>query len=234
MKNIAKLGSIGILIALAACSSKLQHTVSTSTPSTRQAANSQAGTPSSEAAAAPLAVPLAGVSYGQTWRPEPVDDHLGGAIVLKRASRDGKYDLVVEEKGAQAFLSFASHGRWDSVYNQPAKGKLMYLRLKFEDGMEKRAEWDELAYGTENMHSMLWSYPASADAPVGPVTDAAKSEPQGGDQLLMEDLMKHKTVLVEIEPGVTTQFDLAGLQSEMGKIRFFKPEPVLSASQDAQ
>lgn len=234
MKNIVKLGSIGILIALAGCSGRSQNTVSASASSARQGTATMATPTSSAEAAAPLAVPLAGASYGQPWRPEPVDDHLGGAIVLKRSSRDGKYDLVIEEKGAQAFLSFATHGRWDSVYNQPAKGKLMYLRVKFEDGMEKRAEWDELAYGTENMHSVLWSYPASPDAPVGPVADPVKSDAMGGDQLLMQDLMKHKTVLVEIEPGVTTQFDLAGLENEMGKIRFFKAEPILAANQDVQ
>ncbi len=233
MKNIAKLGSVGILIALAGCSGKSQNTVSTSAPTVRQASTSQAAATSMDTPA-PLAVPVAGAPYGQAWRPEPVDDHLGGAIVLKRSSRDGKYDLVIEEKGAQAFLSFATHGRWDSVYNQPAKGKLMYLRVKFEDGVEKRVEWDELAYGTENMHSVLWSYPASQDGPIGPVADAANSNPMGGDQLLMQDLMKHKTVLVEVEPGVTAQFDLAGLETEMGKIRFFKPEPVLAASQDIQ
>lgn len=234
MKNIAKLGSIGILIALAGCSGKSQNAAPSSAPPAGQAAPSHAPASASANEAAPLATPLTAASYGQPWRPEPVDDHLGGAIVLKRNSRDGKYDLVIEEKGAQAFLSFATHGRWDAVYNQPAKGRLMYLRLKFEDGVEKRAEWDELAYGTENMHSVLWSYPAGTDALVGPVADAAKSDPTGGDQLLMEDLMKHKTVLVEVEPGVTAQFDLAGLQSEMGKIRFFKPEPVLAASQDVQ
>ena len=149
-------------------------------------------------------------------------------MVLKRTSLDGKYDLVILEKGTQSFPEFAKHGRWESVYDKPAKGTLMNLRLKFEDGQERQVEWDELAYGTEDAHAVLWSYPAGA------TSAAAGDDAVGGDKLLLQELMKHRTMLLEVAPGVTTQFDLSGLGSEMAKIRPLHTEEVLSANQDAQ
>jgi hypothetical protein len=91
--------------------------------------------------------------------------------------------------------------------------------VKFEDGQEKRIEWDELGFATENLYSVLWSYPAKPDAPIGPVLGGATGDSVGGDQLLLEDMMKHKTMLLEVEPGVTTQFDLTGLAHEILKVR---------------
>lgn len=146
-------------------------------------------------------------------------------MVLKRTSLDGKYDLVILEKGTQAFPEFAKHSRWESVYDKPAKGQLMTLRVKFEDGQERQVEWDELAYGTEDAHAVLWSYPA------GVASAETKENGTGGDKLLMQELMKHRTMLLEVEPGVTAQFDLSGLGNEMAKIRPLHTEEVLSASQ---
>jgi hypothetical protein len=119
------------------------------------------------------------------------------------------------------FLSFAKHDKWDAVHDQPAKGKLMDLRLEFEDGKEKHAEWDELGHGTENLYAVLWSYPASSDS-------------VGGDPLLMQEMVMHRTMVLEIEPGLTTQFDLTGLANEMRKIRPNQPEPTLEARQGAE
>jgi len=44
-------------------------------------------------------------------------------------------------------------------------------------------------------------------------------------------MMKHKTMLLEVEPGVTTQFDMAGLAHEMKKVRTPKAQPTLEARQ---
>ena len=109
----------------------------------------------------------------------------------------------------------------------------MYLRVKFEDGQEKRVVWDELGFATENLYSVLWSYPAKADAPIGPVLEGPTGDSVGGDQLLIQDMMKHKAMLLEVEPGVTTQFDMTGLAHEMEKIRSPKARPVLEAMQSA-
>jgi hypothetical protein len=46
-------------------------------------------------------------------------------------------------------------------------------------------------------------------------------------------MMKHKTMLLEVEPGVTTQFDMTGLAHEMEKVRTPKAQPVLEARQTA-
>jgi len=46
--------------------------------------------------------------------------------------------------------------------------------------------------------------------------------------------MKHKTMLLEVEPGVTTQFDLTGLAREILKVRAPKSQPILEASQAAE
>jgi len=184
--------------------------------------------------AAALPVPSVRQANQRAWRSESVESSLGNAAALKGTSLDGKYDLVILLKGTHSFLSFARHGRWESVKNQPAKGKLMYLRVKFEDGQEKRIEWDELGFATANLYSVLWSYPAKTDAPIGPALDDPKGDSVGGDQLLIQDVMKHKTMLLEVEPGVTTQFDVSGLAHEIEKARNPKTEPVLEASQTAE
>ena len=218
MNKILLLGFTSALLVLAGCSGNHPATASASA---RPVAQSPATPPSVSVAPEPT-TPLPALEatqpLPQPWRPQVVDDHMGGAMVLKRNSSDGKYDLVILEKGAQSFVSFTRHGRWESVHDQAAKGKLMNLRLEFEDGQPKHVEWDELGAGTENLHAVLWEYPSNSDA-------------VGGDQLLMQDMMKHKAMLVEIEPGVTTQFNLTGLANEMAKIRLTKLEPVLSASQ---
>jgi hypothetical protein len=98
---------------------------------------------------------------------------------------------------------------------------MMNLRLEFEDKQVKHVEWDELGAGTENLQGVLWSYPANSDT-------------VGGDQLLMQDMIKHKAMLVEIEPGITAQFSLTGLEHEMSRIHLTHDAPVLAASQNPQ
>lgn len=214
MIRILKLGSISIALVLSACSANHSATVSASaTPAedTRSAAEP----------VAPLPVPTGGHLSLQPWRPEPIDDHMGGAIVLKRTSLDGKYDLVILEKGREPFLSFVRHGRWEAVHDLAAKAKVMDLRLTFEDGQEKPVKWNELGFGTENLYSVLWSYPAKRDS-------------VGGDAFLMQEMLHHRAIVVEIEPGVTAQFDLTGLAAEMTRIRLSQSEPVLEARQGTE
>jgi len=223
MKKVFFLGSTSILLVLAGCSRNHPATASANSRPTAQ--SSQAPTAPSVSVAPEPTTPLPALSVTQplpeSWRPEVVNDHMGGAIVLKRTSSDGNYDLIILEKGAKSFVSFTKHGQWESVHDRAAKGKLMNLRLEFEDGQVKHAEWDELGAGTENLHAVLWAYPSNGD-------------PVGGDQLLMQDMMQHKAMLVEIEPGVTTQFSLIGLGQEMGRIRLTMPEPMLTASQNPE
>ncbi len=176
-------------------------------------------------------MPTVAKLFPEPWRPEPVDDHLGGAMVLKRTSVDGKYDLIIFEKGLQAFPGFAKHGRWEEVYYRAAKGKLLTLRVKFEDGLEKQVEWDELAYGTEEAHAVLWSYPVNAISPAGAISASGQNEPIGGDKLLIKDMTQHRAMLLEVEPGVAAQFELSGLGNELLKIRPMHTDAVLSASQ---
>lgn len=226
MKTLVVLVSAGFLLIAAGCSKN--HPASASS-NPQSAAPSPLSAPATVASAptTPLPTPRVANLFPEAWRPEPVDDHLGGAMVLKRASLDGKYDLVIFEKGSQAFPAFARHGRWDEVHDKPAKGRLLTLRVKFEDGTEKPVEWDELASGTADERAVLWSYPANADAKAG-------ADSIGGDKLLMQDMMKHRTMLLEVEPGVTTQFELTGLGSEMAKIRPLHTDAVLSASETVQ
>ena len=180
---------------------------------------------------AALPVPSVKQAPGPGWHSGNVTDRLGEAVTLMATSRDGKFDLVILQKGTHFFLSFVRHGRWEFVHNSPAKGKLMYLRAKFEDGVEKRIEWDELGFATANLYSVLWSYPAKTDTPIGLAQEGSNADSVGGDELLVQDMMKHKTMLLEVEPGVTTHFDLTGLQDEMGKRRTPLTQPVLAATQ---
>jgi len=221
MKKVLPLGSISFALILFGCSASHQ-TASTAAPgAVPQASSGPASAVSARESVVPLPKPSAGQLSLQPWRPEPVNDHLGGAIVIKRTSVDGKYDLVVLEKGAAPFLSFAKHDKWDSVYDQPAKGKLMDLRFEFEDGKEEHAEWDELGYGTDGARGVLWSYPASTDS-------------VGGDKLLIQEMEMHRVMVLEVEPGVTAQFDVTGLANEMKKIRPNQPEPTLEARQGVE
>jgi hypothetical protein len=234
MKNAFLLMSMAILFTVLGCAGNSQKDASKSAPAVVQAAVVPAGTSLAAEPAAALPVPSVGQANQQAWHSENVEDRLGNAIAVKGTSLDGKFDLVILQKGKHSFLSFVRHARWESVSHQPAKGKLMYLRVKFEDGQERRIEWDELGFSTENLYSVLWSYPAKTDAPVGPVPGGATSDAIGGDQLLIQDMMKHKTMLLEVEPGVTTQFDLTGLAHEIQKVRAPNSQPVLEASRSAE
>jgi hypothetical protein len=154
--------------------------------------------------------------------------------MLKQTSLDGKFDLVILQKGTHSFLSFVKHSRWESVHDRPAKGKLMNLRVKFENGEEKRIEWDELGFATADLYSILWSYPAKTDAPIGPVLEGGQGDCVGGDELFIQDAMRHKAMLLEVEPGVTTQFDVTRLAREIDKARALKTQAVLEAKQTAE
>jgi len=234
MKKGFLLLSTGILFTILGCSENSQKAASKSAPAVVQASTVPASTSAAVDPVAALPVPTLGHANQQAWTSETVNDQLGKAIAVKGTSLDGKFDLIILQKGTHSFLSFVRHSRWESVYNQPAKGKLMYLRAKFEDGQEKRIEWDELGFATENLYSVLWSYPARTDAPIGPVLVGLTGDSVGGDQQLIQDMMKHKTMLLEVEPGVTTQFDMTGLAHEIEKVRTAKPQPVLEARQTAE
>ena len=234
MRKSFLLVSIGILFTVSGCSGSSEKDASKSAPAVVQAAALPASTSTVTEPAVALPVPSAGQANHQAWHSEKVEDGLGSAIVLKRSSLDSKFDLIILQKGKYSFLSFVRHGRWESVSKQPAKGKLMYLRAKFEDGQEKRIEWDELGFATETLYGVLWSYPAKTDAPIGPVPVSAGGDTVGVDQLLLNDMMKHKTILLEVEPGVTTQFDLTGLGHEIQKIRAPQSQSVLEASQTVE
>ena len=233
MKKFFLSMSTGILFTILGCSGNSQK-VSKSTPVAVQALAVPASTSPVVEPAAALPVPSVGQANKQAWHSENVKDRLGDAVALKGTSLDGKFDLVVLQKGRHSFLSFVRHGRWESVSKQPAKGKLMYLRVRFEDGEEKRIEWDELGFATENLYSVLWSYPAKTDAAIGPVLGGPTGDSVGGDQLFIQDMMKHKTMLLEVAPGVTTEFDMTGLAHEMEKVRAPKSQPVLEAMQTAE
>jgi len=75
MIRILGLGSISIALLLSACAANHPATVSTN------AVPAQDTTPAPAPTAA-LPVPTGGHLSLQPWRPEPIDDHLGGAIVL--------------------------------------------------------------------------------------------------------------------------------------------------------
>ena len=234
MEKVFLLVSTSILFTILGCSGNSQKAASKSAPAVVHASVAAAGTSLVVDPAAALPVPSVGKANQQAWRSENVKDPLGKTVALKRTSLDGKFDLVILQKGTHSFLSFVRHSRWESVYNQPAKGKLMYLRAKFEDGQEKRIEWDQLGFATENLCSVLWSYPARTDAPIGPVLVGPTGDSVGGDQQLIQDMMKHKTMLLEVEPGVTTQFDVTGLAHEIEKVRTTKTQPVLEARQASE
>ena len=233
MKTVFLLVSTGILLVILGCSGNSQNAVSKSVPAVVHASAAPAGTSPAVEPAATLPLPSLGQTKQQAWRSENVKDRLGNAVALKGTSVDGKFDLIVLQKGSYSFLSFVRHARWESVHNLPAKGKLIYLRVKFEDGIEKRIEWDQLGFATENLYSVLWSYPAKADVPIGPVLEGSTGDSVGGDQLFIQDMIKHKTMLLEVEPGITTQFDITGLAHELELVRSPKTEPVLEASQTA-
>ena len=235
MRQVSLFVSAGILLTIAGCSADSQKTISKNSPSVVHASTAPV-TPSSTAqpGAAQLPVPAVGNADLQSWQSENVSDLLGNVVTLRVTSTDRKFDLVILQEGGHSFLSFVRHAHWRAVHNQPAKGKLMYLRAKFDDGQEKRIEWDELGFATENLYSVLWSYPAKADAPIGPAPNGSASDSVGGDELLIREMTKHSTMLLEVEPGVTAQFDIAGLAHEIEKLRIPKTQAVLEARQTSE
>jgi hypothetical protein len=234
MKKVFLLVSTGVLFGIMGCTVNSQKAVSKNAPTVVQASAAPASTSPVVEPAAALPIPSVEHMNQQAWHSENVKDRLGNAVALSRTSSDGKFDLVILQKGTNPFLSFARHAHWESVLHQPAKGKLMYLRVKFEDGLEKRIEWDELGFGTEGLYSVLWSYPAKTDVPIGPAPQGTAGDSVGGDQLLVQDMMMHKTMLLEVAPGVMAQFDIAGLAHEIEKARTPKTQPVLEAGQVAE
>jgi hypothetical protein len=231
MKKVLLLLSTGILLTILGCSENSEKAVSKSAPAVVHASAAPTNTSPVVEPAPVLPLPSVVHTNQQAWRSENVKEPFGNAVALESTSLDGKFDLVILEEGTNTFLSFVRHAHWESVHHQPAKGKLMYLRVKFEDGQEKRIEWDELGFATENLYSVLWSYPAKTNAPIGPVLKGPTGDSVGGDQLLIQDMMKHKTMLLEVEPGEITQFDVAGLAHEMEKVRNPKTQPELEARQ---
>jgi hypothetical protein len=240
MKKVFLFGSTGIVLFLAGCSGNSQKTVLASAPAVAQAPAqvdgpakpASAPAPNSSAIVEAVAPPMpsAGSATPQAWHLQNVKDDIGGAVMLKQASSDGKYDLVILERGRQPFVSFVKHDRWESAHNLPGQGSFMILRAKFENGEEKRIEWDALGFATENLNSVLWSYPAKKDAPLGPMASSADVT-VGGDDVLVQDMLKHKTMLLEVAPGVATQFDLTSLAREMEKARAPKTDQVIEARQ---
>ena len=47
-------------------------------------------------------------------------------------------------------------------------------------------------------------------------------------------MMKHKTMLLEVEPGVTAQFDTTGIAHEIENARISKTQPIIEARQTAE
>lgn len=234
MRKVFLFVSAGILFTISGCAGNSQKAVLRSTPAVVQASQAPANTSPVIESAAALPAQSIGKPNQHAWRSENVKDHLGNAVALKVTSLDGKFDLVILERGTHSFVSFARHDRWNSVRNLPGKGHLMYLRVKFENGQEKRVEWDELGFATENLCSVLWSYPAKTDVPIGPVPEGLTGDSVGGDQLLIQDMMKHQTLFLELQPGITAQFDMTGLAHEMEKAHAPKTEPLIEARQFAE
>jgi len=231
MRKFSFLVIISLLFMILGCSGNSQKAISKGALPVVQASAAPANASPSVAA---LPEVSAGPSNHQIWHSANFKDALGNAVALTQTSLDGKFDLVIVQRGTHSFLSFVKHSQWKSVHDRPAKGKLMYLRAKFEDGEEKRIEWDELGFATANLYSVLWSYPAKADSPVGPAPDAAQADSVGGDELFLQDMMKHSAMLLEIEPGVVAQFDVTGLALEISKARTPKSKSVLEAKQTAE
>jgi hypothetical protein len=229
MNKVFLLVFTGVLFTVLGCSGKPQNTASKS-PSSHVVETSSAAADRSAAVEAHAALPAVSVgSNHEVWQSENVQDVLGNAIALKHTSLDGKFDLVIVLRGAHSFVSVAKHAQWETVHHRAAHGKLMNLRAKFEDGEERCIEWDELGSGTSSEYSVVWSYTAKSDSPVGPAVNYA-SDSVGGDELLIQEMSKHTAMVLEVQPGVTTQFDIAGLTREIEKARAPKTEPVLAAT----
>jgi hypothetical protein len=229
MNKVFLFVSAGVLFTVLGCSGKPQNTASKS-PSLPlvQAPSVAADRSPAVESLAPLPTVSVGSSH-DVWHSEHIKDALGNAVALKRTSLDGKFDLVIVVKGTHSFVSLVKHAQWETVRG-PAHGKLMNLRAKFEDGEERCIEWDDLGSGTTNEYSILWSYTGRTDSPVVPAVHNA-SDSVGGDELLIQEMSRHTAMVLEVQPGVTTQFDIAQLAPEIEKARAPKIEPVLAATQ---
>jgi len=227
MKKVLLLVSVGALLG---CSGKSPNAGSKASALPVVQASSAATNPSPTAEPVTALPAVSEGSNHQHWHSEIVKDTLGNAVALKHVSSDGKFDLVVVLEGTHAFVSLANHAHWESVRHRAAQGKLMNLRLKFEDGEESRVVWDELGFGTPNLYSVVWSYPTRPDSTVGQMPNSP-SDFVGGDDLLIQEMTKHTTMLVEVEPSVTTQFDIHELAPAIQKARAPKAEPLLTATQ---
>src|SRR5215467_9755287 len=135
MKKVLLLVSTGIVFTISGFAGNSQTTVLRSTPAVQASApkprNITAANNTSPVVepAAALPVPSVGRVNQQPWRSENVRDHFGNAIVLRETSSDGKFDLVIMQRGTHSLLSFVRHEHGQSVCNEPGKGKLMYPRM---------------------------------------------------------------------------------------------------------
>jgi len=229
MKKVSLSLFAAILFTSMGCSRNSQSAASNSTPAPVLKSVTSTGTTPVVNPVPALPVPSLAQENQHAWRSENVKGRFGDDVLVKQTSLDGRFDLVILQKGTHSFLSFVRHARWESVHNQPSKGMLLCLRVKFEDGQEKRVEWDELGFATEKLYSVLWSYPAKPEAPIGPMPQGPTADSVGGDELFVQEMMAHKTMVLEVEPGVTTQFDMTGLRHEIEKVRTSKTPPVLEA-----
>jgi hypothetical protein len=223
--------STAVLFTVLGCSGKPQNNASNS-PSLPVVQASSAAADRSPAVESLAALPAVSVgSNHEVWHSENVKDVFGDAVALKHTSLDGKFDLVILVRGTYSFVSLAKHAQWETVHHRAAHGKLMNLRAKFEDGEERCIEWDELGSGATSEYSVVWSYTNSkTDLPVGPAVNHVSDSVGGGDELLIQEMSKHTAMVLEVQPGVTAQFDIAGLNREIEKARAPKIEPVLAAT----
>jgi len=123
MKKVVLLTSTGVLFSILGCSGNSQKAVSKGSLPVVHASTAPANASSpATASVTPLPEVSAIQSSRHTWHSEDVKDLLGNAVLLKQTSLDGKFDLVILQKGTHSFLSFVKHSRWESVHDRPAKG----------------------------------------------------------------------------------------------------------------
>jgi len=152
---------------------------------------------------------------------------------LRKASLDGRFNLSVylmaddfRDSSNEPLIELTSREYSDSGTDK-AVYKLMGVRIRFDDGLEKHAEWQEYQYPTRGIDATLSSYTAMTSAPIGPIERDSSST--GGGKVLLKDMLARKAMLVEIEPGVSTQFDLSGLSRDFENLRTTKIQPLLEA-----
>ena len=93
------MASAGILFTIVGCSENFQEAASKSAPAVAQASVAPASLSPVVDPAAALPVPSVGKANQQAWRSENVKDPLGKTVALEGTSRDGKFDLVILQKG---------------------------------------------------------------------------------------------------------------------------------------